>query len=282
MTNRTHRVIAALTSLVVTLVLPADSDASKAAVAKGSLVPAPAPTAGAKKQQPSGSPPSTTAAESPVTRAQVSSIVAQHAQRLGVEVALVHAIIAAESGYDTRAVSRAGALGVMQVMPATAKDYGVLEPHELFDPHVNVAVGVRHLKRLLNKYENDYGTAIMAYNAGEGAVDRTDARVAFSETLNYMEAVIRNYHDLGGKHPTEKALKKVAILRKQGDVRPDKAAPGEPPGASVVTRSSSQALRETYIRTVPKDISPETLARFGFRSARGDNAAIRGTIRRIR
>jgi len=212
----------------------------------------------------------------------MSPIVAQNAQCFGVEVALVHAIIAAESGYDTRAVSRAGALGVMQIMPATARDYGVSEPRELFDPHVNIGIGVRHLKRLLEKYDNDYGTAIMAYNAGEGAVDRTDAAVTFSETLDYTEAVIRNYRNLGGNHPTETALKKLALLRRQGDIHPARALPKEPPRASVVTRSSSQALNAIYFRTARSDISPETLARFGFRSAKGDKSAIRSTIRRVR
>jgi hypothetical protein len=235
-----------------------------------------------KQQKTEESLPSMPATESRVSRAEVSSIVAQNAQRFGVESALVHAIIAAESGYDTRAVSRAGARGVMQVMPATARDYGVLDPQDLFDPHVNVGVGVRHLKRLLEKYDNDYGTAIMAYNAGEGAVDRTDAEIAYSETLDYTEAVIRNYRDLGGSHPTETALKKVALLRKQGSTRPDKTLPREPRRASVATKSSSQALSAIYFRTAGRDISPETLARFGFRSAKGGDSAIRNTIRRIR
>jgi hypothetical protein len=250
--------------------------------ASSSVVQPHAQAATIKQQETKESLPSVPATQSRVTRAELSSIVAQNAQRFGVEVALVHAIIAAESGYDTRAVSRAGARGVMQVMPATARDYGVSDPQDLFDPQVNVGVGVRHLKRLLEKYDNDYGTAIMAYNAGEGAVDRTDGGIAFSETLDYTEAVIRNYLDLGGNHPTKTALKKVAQLRRQGSMPLDKTPPGETRRASVVTKSSSQALNAIYIRTASRDISPETLARFGFRSAKGGNSAIRNTIRRIR
>jgi hypothetical protein len=136
------------------------------------------------------------------------------ARRFGVELALVHAVIAAESAYNPQAVSPAGAIGLMQVMPATAADYGVTDGKELFDPGVNVRTGIRHLKRLLSKYDNDYGRAIMAYNAGEGVVDRTDSNVTYLETLNYTEAVIRHYRRNGGSQPTESALRKVALLRR--------------------------------------------------------------------
>ncbi len=136
------------------------------------------------------------------------------AKKYGVERALVHAVVAAESAYNAHAISRAGAIGLMQVMPRTAADYGVTDPSALFDPKVNVKTGTRHLKRLLGKYKNDYGRVIMAYNAGEGTVDRTNSNVTYAETLNYTAAVIRNYRRNGGKHPTEAAMKKVAALKK--------------------------------------------------------------------
>jgi len=136
------------------------------------------------------------------------------AKKYGVERELVHAVVAAESAYNAHAVSRAGAIGLMQVMPRTAADYGVSDPAALFDPKVNVKTGTRHLKRLLSKYKNDYGRVIMAYNAGEGTVDRTNSNVTYAETLNYTAAVIRNYRRNGGKHPTEAAMKKVAMLKK--------------------------------------------------------------------
>jgi len=102
----------------------------------------------------------------------------------------------------------------MQVMPRTAMDYGVTDAKALFDPKVNVKTGTRHLRRLLRKYKSDYGRVIMAYNAGEGTVDRTNSNVTYAETLDYTAAVIRNYRRNGGKHPTEAAMKKVAALRK--------------------------------------------------------------------
>jgi len=135
------------------------------------------------------------------------------AKQYGVERELVHAVVAAESAYNTHAVSRAGAIGLMQVMPKTAADYGIEDAAALFDPKINLKTGTRHLKRLLKKYKNDYGRTIMAYNAGEGTVDRTNSNVTYAETLDYTAAVIRNYRRNGGKHPTEAAMKKVAMLR---------------------------------------------------------------------
>lgn len=147
------------------------------------------------------------------SRAAVKRMADAVAKRYGVERALVRAVIKAESNYNAHAVSRAGAVGLMQLMPATAADYGVASPQHLFDAEINLQTGTRHLKRLLRKYENDYGRAIMAYNAGEGIVDRTNSNVPYLETLNYTEAVINNYHRNGGTRPTKTTLNKVRLLR---------------------------------------------------------------------
>lgn len=148
------------------------------------------------------------------SKKKLKPLIDRTAKRYSVERELVHAVVAAESAYNAHAVSHAGAIGLMQVMPATAADYGVTDASALFDPKVNVNTGTRHLKRLLGKYKNDYGRAIMAYNAGEGTVDRTNSNVTYAETLNYTATVIRNYRRNGGKHPTEAAMKKVAMLKR--------------------------------------------------------------------
>jgi hypothetical protein len=122
-------------------------------------------------------------------------------------------VVAAESNYNAHAVSPVGAVGLMQVMPATAADYGVGSHAALFDPKTNLKTGTRHLKRLLSKYRNDYGRVIMAYNAGEGTVDRNGSNVPYLETLNYTEAVIGHYRRNGGAQPTQVALVKVRNLR---------------------------------------------------------------------
>lgn len=148
------------------------------------------------------------------SRSQVNAMIKRVARQYGVEEALVRAIVAAESSYDAHAVSHAGAVGLMQLMPATAGDYGVRSVRALFDAETNLRTGTRHLKRLLRKYGNDYGRVIMAYNAGEGVVDRTNSRVTYLETLNYTEAVIKNYRRYGGKAPTQAALNQVYALRR--------------------------------------------------------------------
>lgn len=128
---------------------------------------------------------------------QVNSLISKKAKKYKVERALVRAIVNAESAYNAHAVSPKGAIGLMQVMPKTAADYGIDDPSDLFDPNINVDTGTRHLKRLLRKYNNDYIHVIMAYNAGEGTVDRTN-NVTYTETINYTAATIRNYKRYGG------------------------------------------------------------------------------------
>ena len=147
------------------------------------------------------------------TRDQVEAMITDVSAQYGVERALVQAVVDAESNYNAHAVSPVGAVGLMQVMPATAGDYGVGSTRALFDPQTNLKTGTRHLKRLLKKYDNDYGRVIMAYNAGEGVVDRTNSNVTFRETLDYTEAVIYNYRRAGGARPTQAALTKVRSLR---------------------------------------------------------------------
>jgi hypothetical protein len=148
------------------------------------------------------------------SKSRLKPLIEDAAQQYGVEQTLVHAVIAAESAYNSNAVSRAGAIGLMQVMPATAADYGVTDPNALFDPKVNIKTGTRHLKRLLDKYGNDYGRAIMAYNAGEGVVDRTGSNVRYPETLDYTETVVRRYRKFGGRRSTEATRKQIAGLRR--------------------------------------------------------------------
>jgi len=113
----------------------------------------------------------------------------QIATAYGVEGPLVHSVIRAESNYNTQAVSNKGALGMMQLIPATARRFGVRNP---FDPKQNVEGGVRYLRFLLDYYKNDYRKAIAAYNAGEGAVDRYQGVPPYSETRNYVYQVAKN------------------------------------------------------------------------------------------
>jgi len=115
--------------------------------------------------------------------ADVDAIVRQASERYGVDPALVHAVIRVESGYDSKAVSSAGAKGLMQLMDATAASLGVADS---FDPVQNVNGGTRFLSFLLTKYNGNEGVALAAYNAGPGRVDRLGIRTD-ADLLQAME-----------------------------------------------------------------------------------------------
>jgi soluble lytic murein transglycosylase-like protein len=118
-------------------------------------------------------------------------IVARAARVHGVDEALVHAVIFAESSYDPDAISPAGASGLMQLMPATAAQYGV---RDLFDPAQNVSGGVRLLRDLLDRFDGNVELALAAYNAGAYAVIRAGNRIPpHRETVAYVPKVIDYY-----------------------------------------------------------------------------------------
>lgn len=119
-------------------------------------------------------------------------IVETAARSHGVETALVHAVITAESGYNPNALSRKGASGLMQLMPDTARRYGV---RNIFDPVENVHGGVRYLRDLLVMFNGDMRLAVAGYNAGENAVIRAGNRIPpYAETVAYVPKVIDFYH----------------------------------------------------------------------------------------
>ena len=113
-------------------------------------------------------------------------------KRHGVDFHLVKALIKAESKFDYRAVSAKGAMGLMQMMPATADRMGVSDP---FDPKENIEGGVRYLKRLLEIFDNDIKLALAAYNAGPTTVKRYRGVPPYKETRAYLKKVLRFYSD---------------------------------------------------------------------------------------
>jgi soluble lytic murein transglycosylase-like protein len=111
----------------------------------------------------------------------------------GIDPALVHAVVEAESNYRPGAKSQVGARGLMQVMPATGRDLGVASAAMLFDPQANLDAGVRYLKWLLGRFDGDLTNAIAAYNAGPAAVARYRGVPPFRETQNYVRRVLANF-----------------------------------------------------------------------------------------
>lgn len=126
------------------------------------------------------------AVESPAIPEQYRALVTQTAARHGVDARVVSALIQVESAFHSRAVSPKGARGLMQLMPATGRQYGALD---LLDPKVNLEAGIQHLKKLLTRY--DLPLALAAYNAGEAAVDRFNGIPPFRETQDYVTRILR-------------------------------------------------------------------------------------------
>jgi soluble lytic murein transglycosylase-like protein len=115
-------------------------------------------------------------------------IIAEAAQRHRVEPALVKAVIRAESDFVPYARSPKGALGLMQLMPATARMHNVWS---VFEPKSNIEGGVSHLRLLLDQYNGNVRLALAAYNAGDGAVERHGGIPPYPETIEYLERVLR-------------------------------------------------------------------------------------------
>jgi soluble lytic murein transglycosylase-like protein len=127
-------------------------------------------------------------------------LLARYAKQHHLDAALVKAVVAVESAFEPTAVSSKGALGLMQVLPETAQRYGVTDDarrtleQKLFDPAINVRIGTRYLRDLLELFANDLPLALAAYNAGEATVQRYDNQVPpYPETQQFVKLVTRFY-----------------------------------------------------------------------------------------
>jgi soluble lytic murein transglycosylase len=129
------------------------------------------------------------------TRADYDEAIRFAADRHSIDADLVRAVIKAESDFNANARSHKGAMGLMQLMPDTARLHNVLNA---FDPIDNIEGGVRHLRMLLERYQGDLRLSLAAYNAGSGAVEKHGGIPPFAETREYVRRVLRFYEDFRG------------------------------------------------------------------------------------
>lgn len=120
----------------------------------------------------------------------LKGMIEQAASSAGVDPALFESLVAAESSFDPNVTSRAGAMGLSQLMPATARGLGVSNP---YDPEQNLMAGAKYLSQMLAKFGGDPKLALAAYNAGPGAVERAGGVPPYRETQNYVKRILERY-----------------------------------------------------------------------------------------
>jgi soluble lytic murein transglycosylase-like protein len=160
---------------------------------------------------------------------QLRQLVNQVSLEYGVDPKLVDALVRVESSYDPRAISRKGAMGLMQLMPDTADRLEVEDP---FDPEDNVRAGVKEFSRLVDRYAGNLQLALAAYNAGEGAVARYRGVPPYNETRNYVSRILTLYTGRPFRLAGTYRAKPVRIVRDRN-------------GNTVITNVSSTSMTAT-------------------------------------
>ncbi|HEU4504094.1 MAG TPA: lytic transglycosylase domain-containing protein [Nitrospira sp.] len=146
---------------------------------------------------------------------ELEPLIKRHSFQQQLHPALIRAVIKAESNFDPRAVSRAGAIGLMQLMPQTAVR---LEVRDMFDPDENVGGGTKYLRQLLDRFHGNLPLALAAYNAGENIVDRYQSLPPIDETRQYVRKVLRYYRTF---------LVRDGVITERPVTRPAPSAPAE-------------------------------------------------------
>ena len=176
-----------------------------------------------------------------LTQEGLNQVVSGAGERHQIDPDFIRSVIKAESGFHQNAVSRKGALGLMQLMPGTASEMGITNP---FDPKSNVEGGTKYLRDLLVKYNFDVSKALAAYNAGPQRVDRYHGIPPYYETQAYVSRIIRDFNRR--KIAENPALAKKAVSAKAGTPQKFKAS----------TKRSSTRIRSVKSQATPVPAAP--------------------------
>ena len=130
-----------------------------------------------------------------IPRSEISELIDKYADKNGLDSDFVKAVINQESGFNSNATSKCGAMGLMQLMPSTAKGLGVTNA---YDPEQNIDGGTKYLRGLLDRFDNNKSLALAAYNAGPNAVTKYGGIPPYQETKNYVKNVLGQYERMKG------------------------------------------------------------------------------------
>lgn len=187
-----------------------------------------------------------------LTQEGLNQVVSGAGERNQIDPDFIRSVIKAESGFHQNAVSRKGALGLMQLMPGTAADMGITNP---FDPRSNVEGGTKYLRDLLVKYNFDVNKALAAYNAGPKRVDQYHGIPPYYETQAYVSRIIRDFN-------RQKIAKNPALAKTAGATKPKTPAKATASSAAAAARTrprSTPAHGTPAAASIPK--GPETASR---------------------
>lgn len=129
------------------------------------------------------------------SRAEIDSLIEEYSAKNGLDADFVKAVVRQESGFNPKATSKCGAMGLMQLMPATAKGLGVTNA---YDAEQNIYGGTKYLKGLLDRFDNNKELALAAYNAGPNAVKKYKGIPPYAETQNYVKSIMKSYDKFKG------------------------------------------------------------------------------------
>lgn len=133
--------------------------------------------------------------ESKTSRTEIDTLIDEYSSKHGLDSTFVKAVVRQESGFNPKATSKCGAMGLMQLMPATAKGLGVTNA---YDVEQNIQGGTKYLKGMLDRFDNNKELALAAYNAGPNAVKKYKGIPPYAETQNYVKSIMKNYDNLKG------------------------------------------------------------------------------------
>ena len=206
---------------------------------------------------------------------KIDHIIIKNSRKYSVDSNLIRAVIAVESCYNSRAVSPAGAQGLMQLIPATADRFGV---RDSFDIKQNINAGTKYLRFLLKRYDGDLRKATAGYNAGEGTVDRYNGIPPYKETRNYVKRVLSIFGELSGNPELASLVIKDKLVNKnptnyKGMSAADKA---------ILTRIRSFGVKSSYSSSVKHKKPKSTFVNKNVTSYKGMSAEKRAALQKVR